>query len=364
MSIISRYVARTFLGSYLILMLVGIGLYVLTDLLVNIDEFTESEALSLAEVLWRMGDFYLCNLPLYYSQLGGPLMAIAAAFTLGMMLSNNELTALVAAGLPLPRLVIPVLACAVPLAGLWMANRELLIPRLAHKIARTHDDAVVQRVVGVRCARDDNNAILNAVYFYPRQARLEQVYIVEPDAERRPRRLITADAATYDPQRRLWRLERGVRLTMHDPLDTKGLGHAVEPDYVDAYPFTLTPEQLALRRNSQWADLLSLRQLNALLGSRYLANRPTIDMSRHIRLTQPLLQWILLLLALPFFLTREPTNVMAAGGRALVLSGAFFLVAFVAHSIVREEAHAALVAWIPILIFGPLAVVRLANVKT
>jgi lipopolysaccharide export LptBFGC system permease protein LptF len=89
-----------------------------------------------------------------------------------------------------------------------------------------------------------------------------------------------------------------------------------------------------------------------------------INMSRHIRLTQPLLQWILLLLALPFFLTREPANVMAAGGKALLLGGAFFLVAFVAHSVVKEEAHAALIAWLPILLFGPLAALQLANVKT
>jgi lipopolysaccharide export LptBFGC system permease protein LptF len=135
---------------------------------------------------------------------------------------------------------------------------------------------------------------------------------------------------------------------MYDPLAGRGFGPPIELQYVDEYPFTLTPEELVLRRNSQWADM----------------NRPSVNMSRHIRLTQPLLQWVLLLLALPFFLVREPANVMAAGGRALLLSGAFFLVAFVAHSIVKEEAYAGLIAWIPILAFGPLAAVQLANVKT
>jgi lipopolysaccharide export LptBFGC system permease protein LptF len=145
MSIIDRYVARTFLSGYLILMLVGIGLYTLTDLLVNVDEFAKDETLSLLQVLRLMADYYLCNLPLYYSQLGGPLMAIAAAFTLGMMLRNNELTALVAAGMPLQRLAVPIAACSVLLVAAWMANRELLLPRLAHKIARKHDDVISQR---------------------------------------------------------------------------------------------------------------------------------------------------------------------------------------------------------------------------
>ena len=119
-----------------------------------------------------------------------------------------------------------------------------------------------------------------------------------------------------------------------------------------------------MRRNAQWADLLSIRQLNALLESRNLTNRAMIDMSRHIRLTQPLLQWVLLLLAIPFFLVREPVNVMAAGGKALLLAGAFYLVAFVAHSVIKDETHAALIAWIPILVFGPVAAIHLANVKT
>ena len=79
MSIIDRYLGRTFLSGYLILMLVGVGLYVLTDVLLNADEFTKDESLPLLQVLGLMGDYYLCNLPLYYSQLGGPLMAIAAA---------------------------------------------------------------------------------------------------------------------------------------------------------------------------------------------------------------------------------------------------------------------------------------------
>ena len=364
MTTIDRYVARTFLSGYLILMLVGIGLYTLTDLLVNIDEFTEDDSLSVAQVLWFMGDYYLSNLPLYYSQLGGPLMAIAAAFTLGMMLRNNELTVLAAAGMPLQRLAVPILACSVVLAGVWMANRELLLPKLAHKISRGHEEAVAQSTRGVYCARDNNNAILTAVGFHPREGRLESVYIIEPDADGRPRHLIKADFAIYDPQLESWMLERGVRIKMHEPLGIRELGPSIRPDYIDEFPYTLTPEELVLRRDSQWADLLSLRQLNALLKSRNLANRPAVVMSLHTRLTQPLLQWILLLLAIPFFLTREPSNVMAAGGKALLLGGVFFLVTFVAQGVVKEEAYAALIAWIPILAFGPLAVLLLANART
>ena len=364
MSIIDRYIARTFLSGYFILLAVGLGLYILTDLMVNIDEFTEDENLSLLQVLSLMADFYLCNLPLYYAQLGGPLMAIAAAFTLGMMMRNNELTALVAAGMPLQRLALPIVACSVLLVGVWMANRELLLPKLAPKVARTHDDVIGQRTSGVHCTRDDNNAILTATTFIPREGLLKNVYIIEPDKTGRARYLIKADFAKYDPERKTWLLERGERVRMVDALKDKDLGERVKPEYPDEYPLTLTPEELVLRRSSQWADLLSIHDLTKLLQSRYLANRPAINMSLHVRLTQPLLQWILLLLTIPYFLGRQPANVMGAGGKALLVAGSFFLVAFIAHSVVRGETYAAFVAWIPILVFGPLAMLQLANVKT
>jgi len=76
-TIIDRYVTRTFLGSYLILLLVGIGLYVFSDVLVNLDEFTEGRDLSVGQVLLKIADYHGNNLPLYYSQLGGVLLAIS-----------------------------------------------------------------------------------------------------------------------------------------------------------------------------------------------------------------------------------------------------------------------------------------------
>ena len=367
MSIIDRYIAKTFISGYFILLLVGIGLYILTDVLLNADEFAEDRSLPITAVLRLMGDFYLCNLPLYYSQLGGPLMAIAAAFTVAMLLRNNELTAIVAAGVPLQRLLVPLLTCSIILVGAWVANRELLMPRLAHKIARKHDDIVGRRTHGVQCARDANNAILTADVFYPLQGRLEGVTIIEPDDEHHPRNLIQADVAVYDGQRHTWKLERGIRIIMKELSGIDGFNSELQREYLQEYGFSLTPEELVLRRDAQWADLLALNQLTTLLKSPNLPNRRAVDMTRRIRLTQPLLQWILLLLAVPFFLVREPANVMAAGGKALLLTGGFYFVAFIAHSDIsvgKNDVVAAFISWIPILFFGPIAVLHVANVKT
>jgi lipopolysaccharide export LptBFGC system permease protein LptF len=364
MTIIDRYAGTTFLGSYLILLLVGVGLYIFSDMLVNLDEFTENRTLSAGQVLLNMTDYYGYNLPLYYQQLGGALMTIAAAFTFAMMLKNNELTPLVAAGVPLQRLAVPVLACSVLLVGLWMANSELVVPGFADKIARHHDDLGDTRQVEVQCVRDDNNAILIAQELHAQQGWLKGVYIIEPDETGAPQQLIQADAAFYDPQRRTWRLDRGARQQMGVAFGTQDLGHAIQRVQLDEYAFTLSPEQILLRQSSQWADLMSLGQMNTLLRSRNLPNLPAVAKSRDIRFTQPLLTWIMMLLAMPFFLTREPGNVLVAGGKALLLTGLCFSFVFMAQGVSTDPYTTRLATALPVLVFGPVAVLHFANVKT
>lgn len=364
MRTVDRYVTASFLGSYGLLLLVGVGLYVFSDILVNLDEFTKDRALTLAQVLGNMADYYGYNLPLYFHQLGGLMLSIAAAFTFAMMMRNNELTPLIVAGVPLQRLAVPVFVCSVGLVALWLANAEWVLPRYAHKIARRHDDFGEHRPVEVRCVRDDRNAILTALELHAPAGLLRGVYLIEPDEDGVPHHLVRADAASYDRDRGTWRLERGARLVMGTAFTAADLSGTLQWQPLAEYPFTLSPEQIVLRQSSQWAELMSFRQMNALLQSRNLPNLPAVAKARDIRFTQPLLAWILMFLAVPFFLTREPANVLIAGGKALVLTGLCFGVAFLAHSVSTDAATARLATAAPVLLFGPVAVLHFANVKT
>lgn len=363
MNTLDRYVAGTFFSSYLILSVVGIGFYIFADLMVNLNEFLEDPSLGLAGVLSLIADFYGHNLPAYYAQLSGPMMALAAAYTLAMMLRNSEMTALVAAGVPVQRLLAPIFACAVGLCVVGFLNQEFVIPRFAAKIARSQSDMINRQIEGVYCARDDNGLILTGMKFYPRRGEIENVYIVAPDAAGRPRELIEADGAIYDSVNRVWRLTRGQRLVLDDAGGAQ-LGGGVRYEPVDIVEYDLSPSDLLLRQSSQWTALMSLRQMNRLLQTRSLANRPAIAMARHVRVTTPILHLILLGLAASFFLSRQPGNVLTAGAKALAACGLMFAVAFVAHNLLPEASWAAVAVWVPIVLFLPFAVLRVANAPT
>ncbi len=364
MTIIDRYVIRGFVTSYLLLLTMGVGLYIFGDILFNLDEFTENETLSTMQIVRNMFDYYGHNLPLYYHQLGGVMMGIAASFTFAMMLKNNELIALVAAGVPLQRLAVPTLATAAVFVGLWVANSELLLPNWAHKIARRHDDVSATRVSEVHCVRDEGNAILSAGELRAQQGELRDVYIIEPDEDGNPTLLVRADTAHYDHERETWRLERGARLTVRAAFSGGGVGELMQWEPLDEYNFSLSPEQILLRQSSQWSSLMSMRQMSQLVKTGNLPNLPAIEKSRHIRFMEPLLAFILLFLSVPFFLTCEPANVLVAGGKALVLTGLCFAFTFIMNGMPVGTGEALLVTALPVLVFAPVAVLHVSNVRT
>jgi len=362
-TIMDRYVVRNFLSSYLSLLLGLTGLVVFVDIVFNVDEFTDDLDQGIVGVLLKIVDYHGYRLPLYFHMLGGVMMSIAACFTFAIMLRSNELTPLVAAGMPLQRLTAPLLGCSVVLVALWLANSELVIPAIAPKLARTYQDLRDTRQGDVQCVRDARNAILSARELHARDGWLKNVHIIEPDDTGRPAHLISADVATYDPQRQTWVLTRGTRLTMGGRTAGGGLGSTITREPLDEYAFQLAPEQIRLRQSSQWADLMSIHQMNALLKGHNLSNATSIEKTRFIRFTQPLLIWILIALVVPFFLTREPANVLVAGGKALLLGGACFAVTFLAHA-AAPDGYWQVVTALPVLIFGPVAVLHLANTKT
>ena len=65
---------------------------------------------------------------------------MAAIFTVTWMQRNNEQLAMLAAGISTHRAIRPVLISSVLVRGITVANQELIMPRFAEELAKTHDD--------------------------------------------------------------------------------------------------------------------------------------------------------------------------------------------------------------------------------
>jgi len=363
LTILDRYVIRSFITNYLVSLTVLIGLYIIVDLFVNLDEFTERDQ-SAAVVLANVCDYYGYNLFLYFSQLSGVITLVAASFTLARMQRSNELTAILASGTSLYRVAAPVVGLGLLMNTLWIIDQELIIPQIGHRLARPHDDVEGTDTYGIWFLNDRNNALVSAVEFYPKSKRMKGVVIMQRNPDNAVTGTITADGARWDEERRLWVLSRGNHIgTGGDQDDGFGRDDGLGKNLVPEYKSDLTPKELMLRQAGQWINFMSIRQLNAL-EKREVSRRWLIAQVKHARFTTPFANMILLLIGMPFFLSREPRNVLISAAMSLAVCSTCFVINFVAQNLVTVQMNPALPAWIPLILFGPIAVILLDRIKT
>jgi len=143
-------------------------------------------------------------------------------------------------------------------------------------------------------------------------------------------------------------------------VDKEGRGHWKLVNGRLFYPSDLTCEDLMLRQSSRWVEYMSSAQLSNLLKLNRLPDQKRARMIKHLRVAEPVNNLIMLLLGLPFILSRE-RNIKASAGLCLMTIGAFYFFIYASRFIGLPPAWA---AWMPILIFAPVAVVMLDSVKT
>jgi lipopolysaccharide export system permease protein len=366
--ILDRYILRSLLVNYVVALSVMLSLYVVLDLFVNMDEFTE-HGYSSGTVLVNIVDYYWPNLFLYFSQLSGLITTFACLAAVARMRKLNEMTAMLASGVSLYRLARPVLIFGVLTTVLLVVNTEYLIPSVAHKLARGHDDVSGERAYEVLFLRDRGGKLLSAGRFDPRVRDLRRLIVMTRDDTGAIVQTLEADRAEWEPPSVTqpsgrWRLERGRMIARVQRSDGSPLGPGEDKiiSYPAFYDSDLSPHVIQMRQAQEWIRFLSLARLREL-AQESPRDHAAITRTRHSRVAAPIVSVILLLLALPFFLNRAPTNVLNDAGRAMMVCGMCYLANFLAQSI-RSEGQSALLAWIPIFIFGTVAMVLMDRVKT
>jgi len=361
---LDRYILRGFFTNYLIALGVMVGLYVVLDLFVNLDEFTEVKSATGTETLRKIIDFYGYNLFLYFAQLTGVIILMAACFTLGRFYRTNELTAVMSSGTSLYRVAAPMVLAALAMNALWFIDQEVIIPGIAGKLSRKHADIEGRLSYAVWFQPDRDNSLLSATMFSPRTKEMRGMIVMRRDAKDRMSEIIRADRARWDEERQIWHLENGHRMRLGvdvadgatiDNLGREGIGE---------YSSDLTPKELGLLQATMWTDFLSLPELTKLQQRFSGAGTGEFIKVKHKRLTTVLVNMIMLCLGIPFFLNRERPSVLVAGSKCLLVCALCYAATFICQSVEISALGPALPAWLPVLVFGPAAVLMMDAIKT
>ena len=375
MSILDRYIIRSFLKNYILSFLVLVGLYVALDMIFNFDELLETQQragasglASIVGIVRSAADYYFYQSFLYFAQLSGIIPVVAAAFTLLRLSRFNELSAILAAGIPLLRVAAPIILCALLLNGLLILDQELVIPNMIPKLVRAHDEVSSEgkNAFPIRAMLDDQRNLLFAREFYPASnpPTMKSVAVLKR-GQSTYGSLITARSATWDPARKLWKLEGGVSLNDLALLRPRRAE-------LSQLQTSITPEEIQLYRRGEFVSLLSTKHVNELLDRKRTYGKADLVRAKHARLTQPLINMILLLLAMGCVLTREPQLLKTAATKCVILCGLCMASVFVAQNFATQppaggslrDMWPALMAWMPVFIFLPGAVWLLDRVKT
>jgi len=380
MKLLDRYVLWTFIRNYLLSFFVLIGLYIVLDMVFAFDELSEGRSqaggvAAMIETVSSISSYYFYQSFLFFLQLSGIIPVVAAAFTLMRMSRFNELTAILAAGVPLLRVATPIILCGVVINFVLLPiDQELIVPRLISKVTRAHDEvqrATATRRYPIKAMIDEHNGLFNAGrYTVPadgQPARIEVVDVIERDEQGRIAAHTTADEGVWDDARSEWKLTNGFRMTGLRPDEQRGPRTPVA-----TWPTkSITPDEIALYKSGDYVELLATDKINDLLERPKSYGSTALMRVKHFRWSQMIINIVLLLLAIPCCLTREPGQLKIAATKCLILVGACMAMVFLARQMAGNPPSPALaahwpliMAWLPIFIFLPLAIWLLDQTHT
>jgi lipopolysaccharide export system permease protein len=389
MRILDRERYWSFIKAYFICFIALVGLYVVIDAFSNLDEFEEVSDSTL-HLFRNMGRYYLIKMSLIYDQICGIITMMAAIFTVTWMQKNNELLAMLAAGISTRRVIRPVLISAIAINGLAVVNQELIMPQYAEELQKPPDDDGMQLVkvygrldandifITANMAERSRRSVTNFQATIPVRVAGELIEISAREAQYYP------DDDSAHPSKGGWLLW-GTNFPMEPSsksldLLTRGVLSRVEDpssypppkDKLAAKPgapvyFLKTDLSFsAITRSRQWYHFApTVELIRALSDPSNVGERAEMEIFLHSRIIRPLLSFNLMLLSLPLVLGGAGRNMFVNLGMSLGTSGLFYSVNFMSQYLGGHEVYSPeMAAWAPLILFGTFAVARWDTIRT
>ena len=376
MKTLDKYIAKNFFTGYFISLMVLVGMRIVIDLFVNLDEFAEQHVqLSTIEVLWNICRFYGIRSCLYFRDFAGMITVVAAVFSLGRMIRNNELIAVMASGVSLKRVIAPIVLLAIFFTGFLIIDQEFIIPHFANELTSSHEDLPGQQQFSVWYMPDSDGSLICANNFDEASGILSGLTVIvrhPEDQTEPPNRWITtgiiqANSAEYDGQNQGWNLRNGRLVSIVTNTEETSVGHA--PQKVDFYKSNITPQQIPMRQQEGYKTLLSSAQLAAMAkpGTK-VKDLAELHSQKQFRITDPIINMVMLMVALPILVCRDPKAMKTAIAISFVATAGCFIVTFIckmaAGEVLFNQVRPEMWAWLPVFIFFPIAAMELDSMKT
>jgi lipopolysaccharide export system permease protein len=368
MTLIDRQLIWNYLKAYLFCMVSLLGMYVVIDLFMNLDDFSQPNE-TFSEAISHIGLYYSFKLTLIFDRLCEAIALLAAMFTVAWMQRNNELLPLLSAGVSTRRVVLPVLLAAFLTLGLSALNQELLMPRIDSFLVEHRSDPDGEKETAVKGGFDSSGVHLSGRRAYKKELLIKGFTAVIQHRLNEGITHLEAKEARYIPPGKAaysggWMLMQTTPAELEniDRLEELGIALIEPGQYFIATNFI---DFEVMTRSKHWYQYESTWRLTELMGNIDSTQLSSVAVIFHFRLTRPLLGVVLVLLGLSVILRDQNRNIFISAGLCVVLGGMFYGVC-IACKYMGDYEHLspALAAWLPVLSFGPLSLVMFDAVHT
>lgn len=369
MTLLDRYILRSFFFNLILWLFCIIGIYIVFDLFTNVDGLVKAGK-ALGNVPMTILTYYLFkSIPIAMS-LGSILGLVSAMITIAMMMRHNELIPIQAAGVSTIRIIMPLIGAVLIVTVGSTVLREMVLPHYLNELVMDVSTLSEDRGNMVNATIDNETGItLQGDRIFRRTARISNPNFVLHKPLVRQVTYLRAKEAFHRPAGEgrpagfmLVELRDIPELLKDAPLKYGEkpivLMHRDAPDWIEPgngfvasnVPFDYLASNDAWRQYASTPDLIrAVRNGSLDLGSR-------IHASIHGRVMQPFLDMTLLFLGLPVILRSGDRNIFKSLGLSGLLILTFLVVRESCQFLGGSGDMPVLGAWLPMMIFLPIAV--------
>lgn len=374
MTILDRYLLKLFVRIFAVCFLSFSGLFIVIHVFSNLDDFAGAQD----GWLTLFQRFYVPRLFDIFDKTAVMMALVAAILAFALMQRRREVTAIQAAGLPLRRILRPVLWMTLGIVALGAVNREWLLPQFRDQLVRTPRDWAGDSKMPVTVQDDWRSGVrLRGNHVISAENTIDQPDVQLPIelANRTTRiRATSALITTATPNRPAGLLLNGVTFPEDINLiasvtdgKTFGVWTSADQDWLKRGQCFVACEFDAekIAYGSMLDEFRTVSELMSDVRAPQSSFGRSDRLALHARLVKPLLDLTLVLFGLPIVLSKTDRNVFVSTGLCILIVGVFHLAVTVSHSFgsYRVLQPAALAAWLPVLVFAPLAVLSMRKLN-
>jgi lipopolysaccharide export system permease protein len=356
-TILDRYVVREFSGPFVLGLAAFTLIFVATQILAIGKLVTEQHASLAAAIeyfLWDMPQFLLLVVPM--AVLFGTLL------TMQRLSGESEITAMMAGGISLQRIIVPLAVVGVIISLLALLVQEGLVPLANDRAAYIREEVIehlspaASNLTYVTPLPGGGKQVTIAGALDPQTQSLLNVTVLQYDNKSRLSAMIVSRQASYED--RSWTFLNAT---------TYRFGPAGDLSETMQTPGTMVvdiggkPNQLAKRNfSTQDPENLSRAEIASALATNALsdAQRRSFEATYAAKLARPFSSFVFVLFAAPLGLRRVRGGGTPLGfGLAVVIVFVYYVITTLFLSIGSSASWlAGIAAWTPIVIFGAIGI--------